>query len=251
MKLPIYIVSDNHFLLENTKKEQKRRDYLFEVFKNIKKTGGSLIIGGDFFDFWLESINGPPFYYDNILNELEELNNNDIEIHYVLGNHDYWDNGYFKKKFRGNIHKKDFSFSIKNKKILITHGDGLLKHDYLYRIMKKILRNKLIMFLLRLIPRQISCKIARKISNTKNKFGKEPILDKKYKNELKQFAIMKMQNENFDAVLMGHYHQIGIENINDKHFIHLGDWINNYTITQYDNNYQWKQKNMTPRKDNK
>ena len=89
-------------------------------------------------------------------------------------------------------------------------------------------------FLFRLIPRKIGCKIAQKISSTKKKFGKEFILDKKYKNELKEFAIKKMTKENFDAVLMGHYHQVGIENINDKYFVHLGDWFNNYTVTIYD-----------------
>ena len=151
---------------------------------------------------------------------------------------------YFQKKFGATIHKHDFSFSINNKNILVTHGDGLLKHDYLYRIMKKIIRNGFMFFLFRLIPRNIGCKIERKISRTKKKFGKESILDKKYKNELKEFALKKMIKENFDAVLMGHYHQVGIENINDKYFIHLGDWFNNYTITIYDEIEGWKQKNF-------
>ena len=244
MKLPIYIISDNHFLLEDSKKERFRREKLFDLFKKIQTTGGTLIIGGDFFDFWLEFITGPPHYYENILDELEKLHLQHIDIHYVLGNHDYWDCGYFQKKFGAKIHKNDFSFSINNKNILVTHGDGLLKHDYLYRIMKKIIRNSFMFFLFRLIPRKIGCKIARKISSTKKKFGKEPILDKKYKNELKEFAIKKMTKENFDAVLMGHYHQVGIENINDKYFIHLGDWFNNYTVTIYDEIEGWKQENF-------
>ena len=44
---------------------------------------------------------------------------------------------------------------------------------------------------------------------------------------------------------MGHYHQTGIENINDKYFIHLGDWINNYTVTTYDKKNKWQQKNWS------
>ena len=40
MKLPIYIISDNHFLLEKSKEEQNRRRKLFDLFENIKKTGG-------------------------------------------------------------------------------------------------------------------------------------------------------------------------------------------------------------------
>ena len=49
MKLPIYIISDNHFLLEDSKKERYRREKLFDLFKKIQTTGGTLIIGGDFF----------------------------------------------------------------------------------------------------------------------------------------------------------------------------------------------------------
>ena len=32
--------------------EKDRRSKLYHVFDKIKSTGGSLVIGGDFFDFW-------------------------------------------------------------------------------------------------------------------------------------------------------------------------------------------------------
>ena len=118
MKLPIYIISDNHFLLEDSKKEKFRREKLFDLFKKIQTTGGTLIIGGDFFDFWLEFITGPPHYYENILDELEKLHLQHIDIHYVLGNHDYWDCGYFQKKFGAKIYKNDFSLIDKTTSLM-------------------------------------------------------------------------------------------------------------------------------------
>ena len=63
MKLPIYFISDNHFLLENSKLELERRLKLFQLFCEIQKTGGTLVIGGDFFDFWLESFWGDIYQY--------------------------------------------------------------------------------------------------------------------------------------------------------------------------------------------
>ena len=242
MKQPLYIISDNHFLLENSLNEQKRRTKLFQLFNTIKETGGTLIIGGDFFDFWLEFYSGIPPYYQDILDALEQLYINNIEIHYVLGNHDYWNFGYFEKKFGCSVHKKDFLFSINNQKILITHGDGLLKHDYLYRLMKTIIRNKIMTSLLRLIPLKIGCSIAKKISKTHKKFGRDETLQEYYRTELKEFALKKIKDENIDVVLMGHYHQLGIENINNKYFIHLGDWINHYTVTSLNINGIWEQK---------
>ena len=152
MKLPLYFISDNHFFLENNTLEANRRNKLFNLFNYIKKTGGTLIIGGDFFDFWLQSRTGPPNYYNDILEELEQLYLNNITIHYVMGNHDYWDLGFFKKKFGANVYKTDFLLKIGEKKILVTHGDGVLKHDYMYRFMRKIIRSKLFIFFVRLIP---------------------------------------------------------------------------------------------------
>ena len=66
------------------------------MFGHIKKTGGTLIIGGDFFDFLAANFSGIPKYYDDIIQNLQSLNEQNIEIHYVVGNHDYWDFDYIK-----------------------------------------------------------------------------------------------------------------------------------------------------------
>tara|TARA_Y100001968_G_C19312180_1_gene694779 strand:- start:242 stop:988 length:747 start_codon:yes stop_codon:yes gene_type:complete len=242
MKLPLYFISDNHFLLENNTLEANRRNKLFNLFNYIKKTGGTLIIGGDFFDFWLQSRTGPPNYYNDILEELEQLYLNKITIHYVMGNHDYWDFGFFKKKFGANVYKTDFLLKIGEKKILVTHGDGVLKHDYMYRFMRKIIRSKLFIFFVRLIPISIMTIIAKKISSTKYKFDKKQYLNQKFQDELKSFAFQNMKNNNIDVLLMGHYHQTGIYDNGDKKFIHLGDWINQYTVTILDEKGMWNQK---------
>ena len=241
MKKPIYIVSDNHFMLQKSSDENIRRRIFFKLFNHINTTGGTLIIGGDFFDFWLESFYGIPNYYDDILSELEKLKLNNIEIHYIAGNHDYWDFGFLYKKCGAIIHKSDFIFKINDKKILITHGDGLLKNDFLYRFMKTIIRSKFFILLVRLIPTSIMTFIAKKISNTKSKFNKLQYLPKNYKEELKNYAIDQINNNDINTVLMGHYHQLGIQKINNGHFIHLGDWINQYTVTILTEEGIWKQ----------
>ena len=56
MNGPIYIVSDNHFSMNNNNSEKERREKLFKVFEKIKSefvskynNTSSLILGGDFF----------------------------------------------------------------------------------------------------------------------------------------------------------------------------------------------------------
>ena len=242
MKLPVYFISDNHFLLDYNEAETERRNKLFNLFEHIKKTGGTLIIGGDFFDFWLQTFSGIPKYYDDIIRNLQSLSEQNIEIHYVVGNHDYWDFGFLTKNCGIIIHKSDFIFNINNKNFLITHGDGLLKNDFLYRFMKKIIRSKLFVLLVRLIPSSIMATIAKKISNTNSKFDQSEHLPQNCKKELEDYAINEIENNNINTVLMGHYHQLGIKEINDGHFIHLGDWITQFTVTIFNEEGLWEQK---------
>tara|TARA_Y100001970_G_scaffold273540_1_gene371910 strand:- start:1439 stop:2191 length:753 start_codon:yes stop_codon:yes gene_type:complete len=243
MKLPIYFISDNHFLLENNAEEKIRRKKLLYLFEKIKISGGTLIIGGDFFDFWLQTFKGIPKYYNDLLEALKDLHDQNINIHFIAGNHDYWDFGILNTNYGCNMYKNDFVFNINGNKILVTHGDGILKNDSGYRLMKRIIRSKLFIFLIRIMPISIMTNIAKKISNTKKKFDpKYPKLSTKQKQELKNFAFNKMQDENIDVLLMGHYHEIGIYKNDNKQFIHMGDWINQYTVTILDEKGIWKQK---------
>ena len=243
MNFPIYFISDNHFLLENSSEEKNRRNKLLNLFEKIKISGGTLIIGGDFFDFWLQTFSGIPKYYNDLLEALKDLHDENINIHFVSGNHDYWDFGILNTKYGCNIYKNDFVFNVDGKKILVTHGDGILKNDSGYRLMKRIIRSKIFIFLIRIMPISIMTNIAKKISNTKNKFDpKYPKLPIKQKEELKNFAFSKMKDENIDVLLMGHYHEIGIYKNDNKQFIHMGDWINQYTVTILDKKGMWKQK---------
>ena len=232
MQLPIYFISDNHFMLTKNELESKRREKLFDLFDKIKKTGGTLVIGGDFFDFWLQSFFSIPENYDDLITSLKSLYENKIDIHYVVGNHDYWDFGFLEKKCGCKVHKGDFSFEINQNKILITHGDGILINDHNYRLMKNIIRSSLFVFLIRLVPMSIMMFFAKKISNTKNKLNpKYPPLKEDLKNELENYAFKRMKKDNIDTLLMGHYHEVGIKEKDSKKFIHLGDWLTKCTIT--------------------
>ena len=44
-----------------------------------------------------------PKYFDDLINELYELDKHGIKIHYLAGNHDYWDFGYLSKTAKINL----------------------------------------------------------------------------------------------------------------------------------------------------
>ena len=57
-----------------------------------------------------------------------------------------------------------------------------------------------------------------------------------------QFGQNIVQYEDYDVVLIGHYHQTEIEFSEDKSLIFMGDWLKYFTVTTLDEN-GWKQNN--------
>ena len=240
MKAPFYIISDNHFMMKDTSSERDRRKKLFEVFNIIKSSGnGTLIIGGDFFDFWFETKTVVPNGYQNLIKKLKELTNSGIEIHYLAGNHDYWDFGYLNRTTNLNFHKGDLQFSHNNKNILITHGDGLLKNDYSYRFMKKIIRSNLFIALFKMIPPQISFKIANNISKSSSHYNHNDQFIKQIYIDILDFAEKQWLN-NIDIVMVGHYHQQKIINKGPNSLVFLGDWLSKFSVTTLTSDKLWQ-----------
>jgi UDP-2,3-diacylglucosamine hydrolase len=240
MKAPYYIVSDNHFFMKNDKNEKERREKLFSVFNNIKQKGkGTLIIGGDFFDYWFEYKDQIPSGYETLLHELKKLKESGIASHYILGNHDFWDFGYLKNNIGVETHKGDLKIKYNNKNIYFTHGDGILKNDYGYRFMKKIIRSKLFIRIYNLFNPNFTTKLANNISNTSSRYNHNNNNTKNIRNDVLEFAENKWK-ENFDMVLVGHYHQEGTIEKNKKSVTFLGDWLSKFTVTVIDDNGLWQ-----------
>ena len=240
MNGPIFIVSDNHFSMSDSINEQKRRKKLFNVFNKIKKYKNStLIIGGDFFDYWFEYDEVIPSGYESLIEQLKILIDEGISIHYILGNHDFWDFGFLEKEIGIKTYKSDYEFNYAEQKILITHGDGLLKRDYGYRALKKIIRHPLFIKIFKLFPPKFTCNLSKKISKSSAHYNHHDKYVDLIKNDILEFS-QKKWDEGYDTVLVGHYHQTGIINKNKNKMIFLGDWLSKYTVTMINEKKYWQ-----------
>ena len=240
MEAPFYIISDNHFMMEDNSKERNRRNKLFSILEVIKKQGkGTLIIGGDFFDFWFETKYVIPNGYKNLIEQLKELSLSGIKIHYLAGNHDYWDFGYLEKTIGLTFHKGDLNFQFNNKNILITHGDGLLKADYGYKILKKIIRHPIFINFFKLIPAKISFKLANKISRSSSEYNHNDKFIDVIMHDIYNYAL-KQWKQNIDIVMVGHYHQQKIVNDDMGTLIFLGDWLTKFSVTTLNVDEIWQ-----------
>ena len=219
--------------------ENERRDKLFHVFDKIKTTGCTLVIGGDFFDFWFNYKYVVPSGYVGLLEQLDILHQSGIAIHYVLGNHDFWDFGYFKEKFGAVVYPGNLEFKENDFHIQVCHGDGILKNDRGYRFMKKIIRSPLCIFLFKNFHPDWGCGLAKKVSKASGDYHHHDLKADAIRIELIEYAHSQWKL-GFNTVLLGHYHQTGIVEENGNSVIFMGDWLRHFTVTRLDDNGWWQ-----------
>jgi len=233
MQLPLYFISDIHLMLKPSTNEHEKKQKLFHFFDHISRSGGTLLIGGDLFDFYYEYPHVIPKQYFDVYVEIQKLQKSGVNIHYLLGNHDFWTIDFLSDQLKMNIHKDDFKFELNGKKFLFTHGDGLLAWERTYRAIQKMLRNRFFIWSFRWVHPTLGYRIAEWIASRSRHFEHSKEHNERVKNELMRVATLKI-NAGIDFFITGHYHQHTEVNINRGKLIVLGEWIHNFTYACFD-----------------
>ena len=226
MKDSIYFLSDAHLGSGSIEKEKLKEEKLLSFFEEIKKDALALYILGDLFEFWFEYENTIPGEHFSILMKLTELSNQGIPITYLVGNHDFWLGDFLTKYVGIKISVNPLSAEHQGKKIYLLHGDGLAKNDTGYRMLRKILRSKVNIWLYRLIPPDIGIPLAKKVASFSR--SKTKVRDKEFLKDYSEFARNKII-EGYDAVVIGHTHQPCYTEFDKGVYINLGDWFEHFT----------------------
>lgn len=227
----IFFFSDVHLGLHDKQIEKEKEQRVLSFLTHVEKNGEELFILGDLFDYWFEYKNVIPRGYHNIIAKLSSLVERNVTIHYVAGNHDFWLKDFFPQELGIPVYKDPISIERRGKKFYLHHGDGLALNDTGYRILKKILRSPISIFLYSLVHPDWTAPIARGSSKTSRKYTGNK--DFGETDGMIQFAEKKI-DEGFDFVIMGHRHQPHDQNIDKGRYINLGDWITYNTYAEFD-----------------
>ena len=231
----IYFLSDFHLGAPDYASSLTREKKIVQFLNEIKKDAAVIFILGDLFDFWFEYKKVVPKGYVRILGKLAELTDNGIPIHFFVGNHDMWMNGYFEKELNIDVFHEPEEFEFNGKKFLIGHGDGLGPGDHRYKMMKKVFRNKFSQSLFGMLHPSTGIGLADYFSKkSRAATGKE---DEQFLGEEKEWLIVfakeKLREEQIDFFIFGHRHLPIVYKLNDRSvYINLGDWIkyNSYAV---------------------
>jgi UDP-2,3-diacylglucosamine hydrolase len=226
-----YFLSDAHLGIGTSEVEKRKERELIRFLDAVQSDGTHLFILGDLFDFWFEYRTVVPKGYHRLLAKLSELVEKGIEIDYVAGNHDFWLGDFFGKEIGMRVHTEPFSTALGTAKFLLHHGDGLANNDLGYKILKKILRNRLNVRLYSWLHPDLGVPLAR-LSSRKSRNH----TSQKHYGEvdgMRKFASQKIA-EGFQYVIMGHNHKPVSEKIQGGTYVNLGDWISHFTYGIYD-----------------
>ncbi len=233
----VYFSSDNH-LGAPTMLESKERELRFIAWlEEIRKDAHVIFLLGDLFDFWFEYKEVVPKGFVRTLGKLAEIRDQGIEIHFFVGNHDLWMNGYFEEELNIPVYHQPKEFQFNEKTFFIGHGDGLGPNDKGYKRMKKVFTNPFSKWLYRWLHPDIGVRLAKHLS-VKNKLisGDD---DAKFLGEdnewLVQYCKRKLSQKHRDFFIFGHRHlPMKIDLGNASTYINTGDWINYYTYVEFD-----------------
>jgi UDP-2,3-diacylglucosamine hydrolase len=225
----VYFISDAHLGLpirDCVEREQCLINFLREIISGEK----ILFIVGDLFDFWIEYRSAIRPDYFPVLYELRKVVENGGEIHYLAGNHDFIFGSFLEETIGIHLHSGHFSTILQGKKVHLFHGDGLIKRDVGYRILKQVLRNPFNQRLYKLLHPDLGVPMGSFCSGSSRKvtsqFITEDILEE-YRAHARQY----LQNGD-DIVLFAHTHRPEIWHYGAKTYCNSGEWIRQYTFAK-------------------
>jgi len=228
----IYFFSDVHLALTEEPGELEKRENLHRFLQAISEDAGDIYILGDLFDFWFEWYHVVPRYWFSLLHQFRNLIDRGIAIHLVTGNHDFHTGAYLQKEIGIHCFDECHEFTASGKRFFVAHGDGYAREDRGYRLLKRIIRNRLSIFLYKtFIPADLGMQIARWTSQSSRKWvdiDKHSWADECFRVACQKFA------QGFDYVLLGHIHLPDRREKGDKVYINCGDWLSHFTYARFD-----------------
>lgn len=236
----IYFLSDFHLGAPNAAESLLREKKIIRFLDEIKLQAAAVFIVGDLFDFWYEYKRVVPKGYVRILGKIAELTDAGIAVHFFVGNHDMWMNGYFEKELNIEVFYEPKEFEFNGKKFFVGHGDGLGPGDHRYKFLKKVFRNKLSKTAFGALHPTTGIGLANYMSR-KSRIAAVKA-DEQFLGEEKEWLIIfskeMLEKKHVDYFIFGHRHfPIDFKLNDNSRYINLGDWIkyNSYAVFDGEN----------------
>jgi UDP-2,3-diacylglucosamine hydrolase len=225
-----YFFSDAHLGIGTREEDREKERSLVRFLELVQSDGDQLFVVGDLFDYWFEYKSVVPKGYFRLFTKLAELSEAGVSLTYLAGNHDFWLRDYFNDEFGMKVERDPIERTIHGKRFYLNHGDGLLRNDTGYRILKRILRNRTNIFLFSLVHPDLAAAIARWSSRKSRQYTSKREFEG---DDMSRYAEEKIR-QGYDFVIMGHNHVPCKRNLGSGVYVNLGDWVSERTYAVFD-----------------
>jgi UDP-2,3-diacylglucosamine hydrolase len=226
-------VGDAHFASE----DGRRREHFSRLIKKNLNTLHTLVIMGDFFDFWFgfRKMRRLKKEYGDLLELFEELRAVGVRVIYLEGNHDFCMGPYMREKLKIAVYDHHAEIDLDGKLVYLAHGDRVsptLDHW----ILTGLLRNRVTYQLISWLGPKIVMAIARRWSTSSR--GRNIQKSPEVIARLRQFAVEKIKKEGFDAVILSHTHlteaiRVKRRGKKEGYYFNVGNWIKDFSYLRY------------------
>ncbi|WP_340600491.1 UDP-2,3-diacylglucosamine diphosphatase [Acinetobacter sp. HZNU-JH01] len=189
------------------------------LLKEYQTKNTQLYILGDWFNAWIGDDYTAP-WLDEIINALQKFSSAGNQVYFQVGNRDFALGQKFLDQFDGILLPDVYNLEINHMKIRLEHGDALCTDDIAYQRFRKVIRNPVLLGLIKRTPLSFRQKLA-------NGFRKKSSETK----QLKSYDIMDVNAQAVQSaieqvvyLIHGHTHRPEIHQIQNKQRIVLGDW---------------------------
>lgn len=225
----VYFVSDIHLGGSSPSGEATKRERFEALLDRVAAENGALYILGDLFDFWFEYRTVMPRTAFGILARIDSLARAGTPVHYLGGNHDFWIVDFLARETAIQVLPDGTTLQAQGRTARLFHGDGLGPGDTGYKVLKKILRNRVTISLFRWIHPDLGIPLALRSSGVSRDHTAD--LDVDVEGIYRTVAIPEFK-AGAQAVLMGHHHVPVHLRRDEGELLILGDWFSRYTCVR-------------------
>ncbi len=232
----LYFASDFHLGIPDEESSLKREKKIIKWLEHISHDASAIFLVGDIFDFWFEYINTIPKGFIRFQGKLAELSDRGIPIFLFTGNHDLWMKDYFPSELGVKVFKHPILLEVNQKRLYVGHGDGLGPGDRVYKIVKRIFKNRICNWMFQWIHPNIGVALAQYWSRKSRLANGEH--DEEFQGDSERlWAYAKTINQitHHDYYIFGHRHlPLELPVSDSSTYFNLGEWVNQYTYLEFD-----------------
>ncbi len=231
----VLFFGDAHLDSDESPGSQEKVERVVSFLEYVRSQGDVLIILGDLFDFYFEYKTVLPACHLRVLAALESVSRAGISCFYTAGNHDFWLGRLFSRTLGVTVVPDALLLSRQDKQgavVLAAHGDGIGRGDRGYKLLKKCLRNRLLIWLFRQVHPDWGQAIARLTSRISRKYT-AGLQNARAKAQVETAEKLLAENPDLEAIVLGHTHLPADLQLSHGRYFNAGDWCTHFTYVSW------------------